>query len=157
MGVEALGNEAVFQLGVGRIVPQIFVLPRVPLEVEQFTDAFAMINGQLVLACAMLPLVFLLRGVLLFINGYFLAAVGLRVVESIRLQAFSRLQCLSLSFHQSHREGDLISRIIADTAMLHVVDAGSMDAMSTGMRVKARWAEERVGYMTDIVCFEPEA
>ena len=44
----------------------------------------------------------------------------------------------------------------ADTAMLHVVDAGSMDAMSTGMRVKARWAEERVGYMTDIVCFEPE-
>ncbi len=45
----------------------------------------------------------------------------------------------------------------ADTAMLHVVDAGSMDAMSTGMRVKARWADERVGYMTDIVCFEPEA
>lgn len=44
----------------------------------------------------------------------------------------------------------------ADTAMLHVVDAGSMDAMSTGMRVKARWAEERVGYMTDITCFEPE-
>lgn len=75
-------------------------------------------SSVLVLACAMLPLVFLLRGVLLFINGYFLAAVGLRVVESIRLQAFSRLQCLSLSFHQSHREGDLISRIIADTAML---------------------------------------
>ncbi len=45
----------------------------------------------------------------------------------------------------------------ADTAMLHVVDAGSMDAMSTGMRVKARWADERVGYMTDIICFEPEA
>ena len=45
----------------------------------------------------------------------------------------------------------------ADTAMLHVVDAGSMEAMSTGMRVKARWADERVGYMTDIICFEPEA
>ena len=38
-------------------------------------------SSVLVLACAMLPLVFLLRGVLLFINGYFLAAVGLRVVE----------------------------------------------------------------------------
>ena len=42
-------------------------------------------SSALVLACAMLPLVFLLRGVLLFINGYFLAAVGLRVVESIRV------------------------------------------------------------------------
>ena len=45
----------------------------------------------------------------------------------------------------------------ADTAMLHIVDAGSIDAMSTGMRVKARWAQERVGYITDITCFEPEA
>jgi uncharacterized OB-fold protein len=45
----------------------------------------------------------------------------------------------------------------ADTAMLHIVDAGNIDAMSTGMRVKARWADERVGYMTDITCFEPEA
>ena len=45
----------------------------------------------------------------------------------------------------------------ADTAMLHAVDAGSPDAMSTGMRVKVRWAEEREGSITDIACFEPEA
>ncbi len=45
----------------------------------------------------------------------------------------------------------------ADTAMLHVVDASGADAMQTGMRVKARWRSERVGYMTDIECFEPEA
>ena len=44
----------------------------------------------------------------------------------------------------------------ADTAMLHVVEAASMDAMHTGMRVKATWAPERVGYMTDIVSFHPE-
>jgi uncharacterized OB-fold protein len=44
----------------------------------------------------------------------------------------------------------------ADTAMLHVVEAASMDAMRTGMRVKATWAPERVGYMTDIVSFHPE-
>jgi len=45
----------------------------------------------------------------------------------------------------------------ADTAMLHAVDAGSMDRMSTGMRVRVRWATERVGHMNDIACFEPEA
>jgi hypothetical protein len=44
----------------------------------------------------------------------------------------------------------------ADTAMLHAVDAGSADAMSTGMRVQVRWADEREGAITDIACFEPE-
>lgn len=40
----------------------------------------------------------------------------------------------------------------ADTAMLHALDAPEP---ATGMRVKARWADETVGYITDIVCFEP--
>jgi uncharacterized OB-fold protein len=46
----------------------------------------------------------------------------------------------------------------ADTGLLAAVDAGSADAMSTGMRVKARWADERVGSIRDLVCFVlPEA
>jgi uncharacterized OB-fold protein len=44
----------------------------------------------------------------------------------------------------------------ADTPMLHAVDAGSEDAMRTGMRVAARWAEERQGHIQDIECFVPE-
>jgi uncharacterized protein len=43
----------------------------------------------------------------------------------------------------------------ADTAMLHAVDAGSAAAMRTGMRVQARWADDRVGSIRDIACFEP--
>ncbi|NIL76102.1 OB-fold domain-containing protein [Rhodococcus sp. B10] len=43
----------------------------------------------------------------------------------------------------------------ADTALLHAVDAGSPDRMSTGMRVHARWAEERVGDIHDVICFQP--
>jgi hypothetical protein len=43
----------------------------------------------------------------------------------------------------------------ADTAMMHAVDAGSIDAMSTGMRVEPRWKSERTGLITDIV-FVPE-
>jgi uncharacterized OB-fold protein len=43
----------------------------------------------------------------------------------------------------------------ADTAMLHAVDAGSAAAMRTGMRVRPRWADERVGSIRDIECFEP--
>jgi uncharacterized OB-fold protein len=44
----------------------------------------------------------------------------------------------------------------ADTGMLHAVDAGAMDRMKTGMRVKIRWADERVGHINDIACFVPE-
>jgi uncharacterized protein len=43
----------------------------------------------------------------------------------------------------------------ADTAMLHAVDAGSAEAMRTGMRVRPRWAEHRAGNIRDICCFEP--
>ena len=42
----------------------------------------------------------------------------------------------------------------ADTAILHRVAASGPDAVSTGARVKARWADEREGAMTDIVCFD---
>ncbi len=41
----------------------------------------------------------------------------------------------------------------ADTALLHAVDA---PGVTTGMRVRVRWRDERTGHITDIACFEPE-
>jgi uncharacterized OB-fold protein len=43
----------------------------------------------------------------------------------------------------------------ADTSLLHAVDAGSIDAMSTGMRVAPRWRAARIGHITDIEAFVP--
>jgi uncharacterized OB-fold protein len=43
----------------------------------------------------------------------------------------------------------------ADTPMLHAVDAGAPERMSTGMRVRVRWAAERGNGIRDIECFEP--
>jgi uncharacterized OB-fold protein len=43
----------------------------------------------------------------------------------------------------------------ADVPLLHAVDVSSPAEMETGMRVKVRWAEETVGAITDIACFEP--
>lgn len=43
----------------------------------------------------------------------------------------------------------------ADTSMLHVVDVGGPEEISSGTRVRIRWADEREGLMTDIACFEP--
>ena len=44
----------------------------------------------------------------------------------------------------------------ADVGFLQPVDAGSPDAMSTGMRVRPRWADEREGTIHDLECWEPD-
>jgi uncharacterized OB-fold protein len=45
----------------------------------------------------------------------------------------------------------------ADAPFLHAVDVASPEEIETGMRVQVRWAEERVGSINDIACFEPAA
>lgn len=42
----------------------------------------------------------------------------------------------------------------ADVELLHAVDVASPEAISTGARVRVRWADERRGSITDIACFE---
>jgi hypothetical protein len=39
---------------------------------------------------------------------------------------------------------------------VHAVDADSIDAMSSGMRVTTQWKNDRIGHITDFV-FVPEA
>ncbi len=43
----------------------------------------------------------------------------------------------------------------ADVDLLHAVDAGAKERMSSGMRVRVRWREARIGHIKDIECFEP--
>lgn len=43
----------------------------------------------------------------------------------------------------------------ANTTLLHMVDAGAEKNMKNGMKVKAQWAEQTRGFMTDIVAFVP--
>lgn len=44
----------------------------------------------------------------------------------------------------------------ADVPMIHALDC-SREEVATGMRVQARWADERIGFISDLACFEPEA
>ena len=44
----------------------------------------------------------------------------------------------------------------ADSALLHVVDAEHESRMRSGMRVVARWRDQRVGSLLDVECFVPE-
>ena len=65
-----------------------------------------------------IPLVFLLRGIAAYLNGYYIQFAGTRILEAIRVDYFAKLQRLPLSFVQSRQTGDLLSRGLADTAQL---------------------------------------
>jgi subfamily B ATP-binding cassette protein MsbA len=67
---------------------------------------------------AAIPLAFFLRAFSGYRNGYYTQVAGVRILEALRLDYFSKLQTLPLSFLQNKSTGDLISRGLADTAQL---------------------------------------
>jgi hypothetical protein len=69
----------------------------------------------------------------------------------------------SWSWNPQPREGQPFDRPFAwalvqldgaGTSLLHALDA-PREAITTGMRVRVRWAEQPVGTIQDIACFEP--
>jgi len=73
-------------------------------------------EAYLAFAVALLPIAFLIRGVSGFSNVYFINYCGLYILERIRLMVFKKLQELDLKFYFKYQSGDLVSRIVTDTA-----------------------------------------
>src|SRR4051812_24496206 len=72
----------------------------------------------IVLIAATVPMLFVLRAVSSFLNSYYVQLTGVRILESVRLDYFRKLQLLPLSFLQRESSGDLLSRGVADSAQL---------------------------------------
>ncbi len=68
----------------------------------------------LLTACAAMPLIFVLRGIAMWINAMAVNYFGLRVLENLRVGVFERLQELPLAFHERQMRGDILSRIVTD-------------------------------------------
>ncbi|TAE88907.1 MAG: ABC transporter ATP-binding protein [Verrucomicrobia bacterium] len=75
-------------------------------------------QAMLVTACALIPIVALLRGLAGFLNVYWITAAGLHVLREIQQSVFVKLQRLPLGFFSGRKTGDLISRVISDSNML---------------------------------------
>ena len=69
----------------------------------------------LLLACATMPAVFVVRGFAMWGNALLVNILGIRILETLRMQVFQRVQELPIAFMESRRKGDIISRILADT------------------------------------------
>lgn len=79
----------------------------------------------LLVCCVWIPLVFIIRSLAGYANSYLIQYVGMRVLESIRTQMFIKLQSLPLSFFRQNRSGDLLARLMNDTAILSRVIANA--------------------------------
>ncbi|MGB6220479.1 ABC transporter ATP-binding protein [Haloferula sp.] len=75
----------------------------------------------LFVACAVIPLVALIRGLAGFLNVYWVTGAGLHVLLKIQQSVFEKLQKLPLGFFSGRKTGDLISRVINDTVMLQTM------------------------------------
>ncbi len=62
----------------------------------------------------LLPLIILVRAVAGFLNVYLMAYCGVRVLEKVRGDVFSKLQDLHVGYFQHTNKGDLISRLMVD-------------------------------------------
>lgn len=69
----------------------------------------------LLLACAAMPAVFVVRGLAMWANAVMVNILGIRILERLRMEVFCRVQELPIAFMESRRKGDIISRILADT------------------------------------------
>ena len=77
----------------------------------------------LLITCLWIPVVFLVRAIANYANSYLIQYCGQRVLEDIRLDLFIKLQELPLSFFKKNKSGDLLARLMADTAILKQIVA----------------------------------
>ena len=73
----------------------------------------------------------LLRSALAFSRSYLGQYVGGRALIDLRMQLFERLQRLSLSFYESQRVGDLMSRLTTDVALVQQLVTADMTGYVT--------------------------
>jgi len=70
---------------------------------------------------ALMSAIFLLGGLASILHGLLMVTIGQRIVAEIRTQLFSHIQILSMAYHDSHRVGDLMSRVTNDTEAINQV------------------------------------
>jgi len=82
-------------------------------------------RGAALVLVVIIPLVMSLRGLVTYLNIYFLQWVAIRTVTDLRVKLFGHLLDLSAGFFSQSRSGELISRIMSDTTALQIVFANA--------------------------------
>jgi len=82
------------------------------------------------LICIGLPILLLIKGVFFFLQNYFMAYIGQKMVINIRYDVFSHLQKVSLSFFAKKNTGSLISKLTNDVNVVRAMVKGCTDIIT---------------------------
>ena len=69
-------------------------------------------------AASIIPLVMVVRGLSTYANAFLLTKAGMKSLEHLRTDLFTRLQWLSFSYHDRNTRGELMARMIQYPQML---------------------------------------
>ncbi len=75
----------------------------------------------LLLVSASVAIIALLSGAFAFLQTYLTSRIGYQLVSTLRQELFNHLQRLPLSFHQSSRRGELMTKVTSDAQILRDV------------------------------------
>jgi len=102
-----------------KIVFDYVIVPGTGLSAERFSGLDDLNPLYIVAGSALAVILILgLRAVFLYYQKVGFALVGNRVLTEVRSDLFRHIHCLSLSFHNKARSGDLIVRVIGDIGLL---------------------------------------
>ncbi|MCM8796128.1 MAG: ABC transporter ATP-binding protein/permease [Candidatus Omnitrophica bacterium] len=117
---------------------KIIIPARLPGFLSNFIDQINSTRPVLLLnylAVAVVVL-FFLKGLFGFLQGYLMSDIGQRVVKDIRDKLYSKLQNLSLDYFIHKRGGELISRITNDVKLVeNAVSYGSTDLVYQSLQI----------------------
>lgn len=65
-----------------------------------------------------IPLLFLVKGIFLFLQDYLMNVVGQKVIFEVRNSLFNKFQELSMDFYSRIRMGELMSRVTSDVTII---------------------------------------
>ncbi|MFC1592426.1 ABC transporter ATP-binding protein [Candidatus Omnitrophota bacterium] len=150
LGLAALmmGFSAIFDgVSLSMIVPladkiltnkHIIVPGQMPQFLTRFVDLINATPSMLLLKFMAITLLvlFVLKGMFYFAQGYLMSDIGQRVVRDIRSKLYIKLQNLSLEYYNRKRAGELISRITNDVMRVeNAVSYGLTDLIYQSLQV----------------------
>ncbi len=94
-------------------------------------------NTQMLLWISLsLPLIFLLKGICSYGQGYLMSYIGQKIVMDLRNDLFEHYQKLSLDYFENKRTGSIISRITNDVGIIqNAVSSGLVSIIKDGLTI----------------------
>ncbi|MDD5069351.1 MAG: ABC transporter ATP-binding protein [Candidatus Omnitrophica bacterium] len=125
MGVSTL-FEGVSLGMIGPLIDRVFTNKKIvipgdmPDFIVQIIDRLNAIDSQTFLnfIIIFLPLLFLVKGIFLFLQEYLMNVVGQGVVRDVRNRLYSKFQELSMDFYAKSKVGELMSRVTNDVSII---------------------------------------